>query len=63
MRGLEYSDKEPANSTVSELTTQQKAEKAREATIMWGTKKAIKEVGFHTSLTVNHLASYANKSF
>ncbi|KAF7838000.1 DNA-directed RNA polymerase I subunit rpa49 [Senna tora] len=44
VRGLEYSDKEEtANSAVSELTSQQKADRAREATIMWGTKKAKRE--------------------
>lgn len=55
MRGLEYSASniEPANSTVTELTPQQKLEKAREATILWGTKKAIKEVKFFHLLLIN----------
>lgn len=55
VRGLEYSASniEPANSTVTELTPQQKLEKAREATILWGTKKAIKEVKFFHLLLIN----------
>ncbi|XP_028779119.1 DNA-directed RNA polymerase I subunit rpa49 [Neltuma alba] len=43
VRGLEYSAKEPENSTVVELTAEERAEKAREATILWGTKSSIKK--------------------
>ncbi|KAK4267522.1 hypothetical protein QN277_024291 [Acacia crassicarpa] len=43
VRGLEYSDKEPENSTPAELTAKERADKAREATLLWGTKSSIRK--------------------
>lgn len=58
MRGLEYSDKEPENSTVAELTAQERADMAREATLLWGTKSSIKKVCSHMLIIANHLVSF-----
>jgi DNA-directed RNA polymerase I subunit RPA49 len=43
VRGLDVADEEP-ESSVKEKTAQQKADKMKDLTVLFGTKKSIKEV-------------------
>lgn len=44
VRGLDVADEEPESSVKEEISAQQKADKMKELTILFGTKKSIKEV-------------------
>lgn len=58
MRGVEYSYKESENSTAVDLTAEERRDKVREATNIFGTKSSIKKVRSRRFILASHLISF-----